>query len=514
MLRSVRSTHSNRPRFRVLSVSANWCHSHDENSAFVHHRRAIRSFSITGAVAYEVHNSTFMHRRSIRSFATAEAAVAHEEDESQDSIFPFLLADIGEGIREVELLEWFAKPGETVKQFDKIALVQSDKATVEITSRYDGSISELCGQVGDMIQVGEPLLYMAGSHVDGQGPNIHSTIEPMRVKSPSQSPIEIPKATTEPELAEAGTGKPVGNPGGVVSKTLTSPAVRKLAMDNDIDLSTIKGTGPKGRILKQDLLGLVEVITHEGNKVSQSSVSELAVGETHVLKGMSRFMAKSMTEALGVPQMGIGDDIVLDNLLECKRKLQESNAHGAGTKISLLALLIKATSMSLHAHPIVNSRIKGTITKDFEVQLLPHHDLGLAMDTDRGLVVPVIQKVETLSIMQVQEEIDRLKEDASNKGISEKDMVTPSFTLSNIGSLGVGTSLQPVLGPPMMAMGATGRIQTLPRFDKEGKVVPMSIMHVSWVGDHRVLDGATLARFHRTFAEYVSNPVTMLASLS
>jgi 2-oxoisovalerate dehydrogenase E2 component (dihydrolipoyl transacylase) len=175
---------------------------------------------------------------------------------------------------------------------------------------------------------------------------------------------------------------------------------------------------------------------------------------------------------------------------------------------------------------MLNSRIEGdtdAFLQNFQVRLLPRHDLGVAMATPRGLVVPVVRGCEQRSLLELQIELNRLKAAATESRLHADDLTTPTFTLSNIGSMNVGQTLKPVLVPPLVAMGALGRIQRVPRFvedDDDGAnpsdkntVVATNILHVSWAGDHRILDGATLARFHLAFASYVSNPHRMLLHL-
>jgi 2-oxoisovalerate dehydrogenase E2 component (dihydrolipoyl transacylase) len=197
-------------------------------------------------------------------------------------------------------------------------------------------------------------------------------------------------------------------------------------------------------------------------------------------------------------------------LLQCRRELKESTH---GLNISILAFLIKACSLALKQYPVCNA-ILHDLDK-CQLKIMHCHNLGIAMDTPRGLVVPVIRNVQTKSLVEIQHDLDRLKLLAADSKLAPDDLMTPTFSLSNIGSMGGGTYMQPVIVPPQLAMGAFGKIQRVPRFvDKnDDQVYAASIMNVSWAGDHRFLDGATLARFHAAFKGYVENPVHMLVHL-
>jgi 2-oxoisovalerate dehydrogenase E2 component (dihydrolipoyl transacylase) len=487
-------------------------------------------------------------------------------DQNKSSV-PFLLADIGEGIAEVELLQWYVNAGDRVEQFDKICEVQSDKATVEITSRYDGLVASLEGNVGDMIRVGEALLYL------------HPTGSDMSPSVASKGPKTTCPATLSP-LDSLSEGSSISHnsenhlrsdddKGSTVrgdSKFQASPAVRRLGHEHNLDLSGIRGTGPRGRLLKTDVLTYLREVgvqqqdqetgewkaprqtttdasliertasaavgqTVAGQEASlknrqQGLVDNDTAGEVVALKGYHRLMAQTMTASLQIPHMGLGDEIVVDQLLACRRQINAARQGPDEVQISLLAFFLKACSLALGEYPMLNSRIEGdtdAFLQNFQVRLLPRHDLGVAMATPRGLVVPVVRGCEQRSLLELQIELNRLKAAATESRLHADDLTTPTFTLSNIGSMNVGQTLKPVLVPPLVAMGALGRIQRVPRFvedDDDGAnpsdkntVVTTNILHVSWAGDHRILDGATLARFHLAFASYVSNPHRMLLHL-
>ena len=498
-----------------------------------------------------------------RARCKSSVALAVDDDESErgnnsnndpnTTVVPFLLADIGEGIREVQVLQWHVSVGDTVQEFDTICQVQSDKATVDITSRYAGTIVEIAPE--STILVGQPLVHIATTkHNNDQddrtqehAPTPETPVAPSRSPTPGQQ-------HQQPQHVEAPRSDLRNN-----QKYLASPAVRKLAADHGIDPTTLTGTGPHGRVLKGDVLHYVSAGAAATAKTTTTKTTTTAPVPNSIhehdndnnngqrivtLSGYNRSMVQSMTDSLQIPHMALGDEIVVDKLLQFR---QEWNAHVAAqppqpqqssqgpettpsttpqmTKLGLQTLLVKACSLALTEFPAVNAKVHNAA--DCQVCYHDHHDIGVAMDTPHGLVVPVIRSVELKSLLQLQHEVDRLKTAAATGRTALSDLSpSPTFTLSNIGAIGVGTHMSPVLVPPLVAMGALGRIHKVPRYpsssvsmdhaavdDQEQQPVPTHVLYVSWVADHRFLDGATLARFHQAFARYASNPLLMLPQL-
>lgn len=348
-----------------------------------------------------------------RSFSSAAQAVDTDGDATPKKVIPFLLADIGEGIAEVELLQWYVDVGDHVSQFDRICEVQSDKATVEITSRYDGVITNLDGAAGDMISVGSPLLHIAVAAEEGERgteEKVSTTLnnvddETDRLHIPSlESKFDISSDKTDDE--SSATMKTTS------AKVLTTPAVRKLAMDYDLDLGNIVGTGPKGRILKADVKKLLKDggILDEDDAVSSTTAQQPmqdAVVEDKVveIKGYNRLMVKSMTASLEIPHMCYSDEINMNALLQCRQELKPL-AESHGIRLSLLPFAIKAASLAMKEYPVVNSTLN---VQEYKLTYRASHNIGVAMDTPRGLAVPVVKECQNLSVMEIAMELERLK---------------------------------------------------------------------------------------------------------
>uniref|UniRef100_A0A665U6A1 Dihydrolipoamide acetyltransferase component of pyruvate dehydrogenase complex n=1 Tax=Echeneis naucrates TaxID=173247 RepID=A0A665U6A1_ECHNA len=404
----------------------------------------------------------------------------------QRPIVQFKLSDIGEGIMEVTVKEWYVKEGDRVSQFDSICEVQSDKASVTITSRYDGIIRRLYYDTDATALVGKPLVDIETESSSGE--------------ASEEDVVETPAIAREEHTHQEIKGH----------KTQATPAVRRLAMENNIKLSEVVGTGKDGRILKEDILNFLAkqtgailpptpfqeiqtpppasaarpVGTLPAIKPPLATPRPVFTGKdvTEPLKGFHKAMVKTMTAALKIPHFGYCDEVDLSCLVALRDELKPL-AESRGVKLSYMPFFIKAS-----------------------------HNIGLAMDTSQGLLVPNVKNVQLLSVFQIAKELNRLQTLGSAGQLGAGDLSGGTFTLSNIGSIG-GTYAKPVILPPEVAIGALGKIQVLPRFGPAGQVVPAHIMKVSWSADHRIIDGATMCRFSNLWREYLENPSKMILDL-
>ncbi|KAG1710905.1 hypothetical protein DVH05_013627 [Phytophthora capsici] len=470
---------------------------------------------------------------------------------------PFKLADIGEGIAEVEVLQWFVKSGDEVKQFQNVCEVQSDKATVEITSRYDGVVTKVHYEVGEMAKVGSTLIDIdvdeaTAATVQGGGKKkAPGAPIPRKVPTPvSQEPVAVSTPVQETPVAPTPVLSRIPFAPRTVEKEekiLTSPSVRRLAMEHSIDLHDVEGTGPQGRILKGDLLEYIRVLAAQPSKAAQPAQTATAVelpavdgtNATYLqqdtvvpLTPIQKMMVKSMNAALNIPHFGYADEVMcicvssmtsvydvkiwvvskqirMDALYDLRKELKPL-AEARGVKLSFMPFIIKAASLALKHYPMLNATVNDTET---ELTLVAAHNISLAMDTPTGLIVPNVKNVQAKSIMEIAEDLNRLQQLAVAGKLTPADLTGGTFSISNIGSIG-GTYMSPVLMVPQVAIGAIGRIQKLPRYDADGNVQPVRLMNVSWSGDHRVIDGATMARFSNQWKTYLESPVSMLTEMN
>ncbi|KAL3318817.1 hypothetical protein Ciccas_002517 [Cichlidogyrus casuarinus] len=398
----------------------------------------------------------------------------------RDEIKKFLLSDIGEGIREVIVKDWFVKVGDKVAQFDEICEVQSDKATVTITSRYDGIIKAIHYKIDETVLVGNVL-------VDIEVEETGSTIA-----TPSTTSATEPKLSPKPQTTTESRQ---------MGKFLTTPSVRRLAAENNLDLNQITATGKDGRILKEDLLNFLS----KGPSQAVPVYSENNEDRIVAITGIKKVMFKTMTESLKVPQFSYCDEIDLTRLFHWRKSLNEKQ----NSNISFMPFMIKAASIGLKEFPVLNAHMN---SNDESITYKANHNIGVAMDTKEGLLVPNVKSVQNLSITAIAKELDRLKSSGKSGKLSPSDLSGGTFTLSNIGSIG-GTYTKPIILLPEVAIGGVGKIQRLPRFQDDDSVYPAYILTVSWVADHRVIDGATLASFSNRWKQLLEDPFSLVIDL-
>lgn len=430
----------------------------------------------------------------------------------QKQVTPFLLADIGEGIKECEIVQWFVKAGDKIEQFDKICEVQSDKASVEITSRYDGVVSKIHYSVGDLAQVGKPLIDIETEGAD----SVATAAEPVNAKEGAhavapQPSNSVPSSSATPE-------KVVKGHGGV----LATPAVRRVARESNVNLEHVEGTGKDGRVLKSDVLSFIESSKEAPKLTTFDSVKPAVCSATQPrnevlpLTAVQKAMFKSMSQALLIPHFGYSEELLMNSVVEMRKQINDYLRAQSTVvkKVTFMPIIVKSFSMALLEFPILNARILNADSKDLkqvQVSMLTQHNVGIAMDTKLGLLVPSIKNVESKSILEIAAELDRLKDLGSRNALSPSELSGGTITLSNIGIIG-GTNLKPILVPGQVCIAALGKVQRVPRYEGSSLVpVPHDIMHVSFSADHRIVDGATIARFTQKWKFFLENPLLLSA---
>ncbi|KAL2339016.1 hypothetical protein Fmac_013462 [Flemingia macrophylla] len=425
------------------------------------------------------------------------------------------LAQTGEGIAECELLKWYVQEGDYVVDFQPLCEVQSDKATIEITSRYKGKVSNILYSPGDIVKVGETLLKILIDESAFSSATLGDSENP---KSPDFDRALVNESVFTTVIDDLNDAKPLDSDPGKGRQTgvLSTPAVRSLAKQHGIDINEVCGTGKDGRVLKEDVLNFAVMKgitknpstllhTDSGEQLQGSAdgsiYNRLSEDRTLPLRGFHRAMVKSMSLAAKVPHFHFVDEINCDALVKLKTSFQKNNP-SPDVKYTFLPILIKSLSMALIKYPFMNSCFKEDA---LEVVLKGSHNIGIAMATHNGLVVPNIKNVQSLSIMEITKELARLQQLASNNKLTSEDICGGTITLSNIGAIG-GKFGSPLINLPEVSIIAIGKIQKVPQFGDNGNVYPASIMTVNIGADHRVLDGATVARFCNEWKQLIENP--------
>ncbi|KAG5944488.1 hypothetical protein E4U59_007164 [Claviceps monticola] len=493
--------------------------------------------------------SKFVGQMAVGRVPVSSAATPRWFSESARlyAVKPVLLADIGEGIVECEVIQWYVEPGARVEEFSPLCEVQSDKASVEITSRFTGTVKKLYYDAGEMAKVGRPFVDI----------DIEGDAEPEAPQPPSQQPQQAAPAapsssppsssTTLTESQESGSrpnantnsssasleadppaahSKPKGK-----MKSLSTPAVRHLSKQFDIDINDIDGTGRDGRVLKGDIYKFVKARDESPDGATSiptgSSVSSPRAGvqtESRMpLSPTQQMMFKSMTRSLSIPHFLYTDEINFTELVALRTRLNKVLSQGVAVhvdqpnKLSYLPFIIKAVSMALHQFPILNSRVE--IPDDSSgskpnIVMRSQHNIGIAMDTPQGLLVPVIQDVASRNVLSIAAELIRLQKLARAGSLLPDDMRGGTITVSNIGNIG-GTYLSPVIVEKEVAILGIGRMRTVPAFDEQDgdRLVKRHVMNFSWSADHRVVDGATMARAADVVRRVVEEPDIMVMHL-
>ncbi|GEK46067.1 dihydrolipoamide acetyltransferase component of pyruvate dehydrogenase complex [Bisbaumannia pacifica] len=428
----------------------------------------------------------------------------------------FILPDIGEGIVECEIVEWRIAEGETVAEDQPVVDVMTDKAMVEITAPEAGRVTRLHYGQGESARVHTPLFaYLpeggeaeAASPQPAQGAAQRQAAAPARGAAPAQ-PTPV-KETQEPVKGKGSYGR-----------TPASPAVRRLVREHGLTLATIPGSGKDGRVLKEDVLRYLE--SPQGGEKEPATASQPSPtpdsaraggapqGEVRVepLRGVQAAMAKRMVaSAQSIPHFAYGDEFDVTELVTLRERLKVK-AEARGARLTLMPFFMKALALAALEYPILNSRLDEAAA---EIHYLPEVNVGMAVDGKAGLIVPNVKRVERLSLLEIAAEVSRLTEAAREGRVAPSDLTGGTVTISNIGALG-GTYAVPIINAPEAAIVAIGKTQWLPRFDADGQVVRRAIMTATWCGDHRLIDGGTIARFANAWKGYLEDPESLLLAL-
>ncbi|PCM45022.1 2-oxo acid dehydrogenase subunit E2 [Marinobacter sp. ANT_B65] len=399
----------------------------------------------------------------------------------------FILPDIGEGIVECELVKWLVSEGDLIEEDQPVAEVMTDKALVEIPAPYKGRVTRLYWKEGDIAKVHAPLFELVDESGENDAPEPEAK-QPEPAQSPAPAKESVSRPTTSPDQ----------------QAIPASPAVRRLVRENGLALADIEGSGKDGRVLKEDVLEHLEQPAPESNPRRPEARNQQTRIEP--IKGMQAVMAKRMVaSASTIPHFNFSEDIDVTELLSLRQQLKPV-AEARGSRLTLMPFIMKAIALAVREYPILNSQINEDVT---EIHYLPGCNVGMAVDSKIGLLVPNVKNVDQLTLLEIADEVTRLTEAAREGRVSQADLKGGTITISNIGALG-GTYASPIINAPEVAIVALGRTQKLPRFDASGQLVERAIMTISWAGDHRIIDGGTIARFNNLWKSYLESPQSML----
>ncbi|MGM0614556.1 MAG: 2-oxo acid dehydrogenase subunit E2 [Pseudomonadota bacterium] len=413
----------------------------------------------------------------------------------------FILPDIGEGIVECEVVEWRVQEGDLVEEDQPVVEVMTDKALVEITASEAGTITQLYVAQGQIAKVHAPLY---AYRAEGE-PQDQEATRPEQNAESSDAPAEKPATQAPSSSSEKLTPTPApgAETGTVQGKTPASPAVRRLVREHGLALNEIAGSGKEGRVLKEDVLRYLEMgQEHPGKPAS-------AGPRVEPLRGVRAAMARQMVaSATTIPHFQYGEEIDVTDLLALRERLKVQ-AEAQGERLTLMPFFMKAMALAVAEYPILNAQLNDRAD---ELHYYPDCNIGMAVDSKVGLMVPNVKDVGARSLLEVAAEVTRLTQSAREGRVEQADLKGGTITISNIGALG-GTYAAPIINAPEAAIVAIGKTQWLPRFDENGDVSRRAIMTVTWAGDHRFIDGGTIARFCNHWKASLESPESMLLHL-
>ncbi|MGF7058202.1 dihydrolipoamide acetyltransferase family protein [Brassicibacter mesophilus] len=430
-------------------------------------------------------------------------------------MYDFRFADIGEGIHEGKLLKWMFKEGDVVKEGDTLFLVETDKVNADIPSPVNGKIAKLMADVGDVIHVGDVVVKID----DGSQTNTESKEKKVLSEDEKGAGVvgEIEVSSEVIESSEEGkeTERSTSD-----KKVLATPVARKLAKDLGIDINTIKGTGPVGRVMKEDIYKAKESTVKKQDVFIQpvGDTFYKASAEAHEIKvsgevervpisRLRKTIAENMVLSKSIiPHATTMDDFDVSALVNL-RKEQKEMAREQGVNLTYMPFVIKAVVLAMKQFPVFNSSFDG---KNEEIILKKYYNIGIATDTPDGLMVPVIKDADKKGILQIASELESIVEKARNKTIGISELSGGTFSITNYGALG-STYGVPVIKYPESAILGIGKIAKKPVV-VDDEIVIRDMMPVSLSIDHRIIDGADAGRFLIKLKEYLSNPMLLLLS--
>ena len=409
---------------------------------------------------------------------------------------------LSDTMTEGVVASWLKNIGDPVKSGELLAEIETDKATMEFESFYDGVLLHIGVETGKAAPVnavlaiigkaGEDISSLLASAPQAEAPKTEApkAVEAAPTPAPTPAPVPTPTPVSAPKPAPV-----LSN-----DKIYASPLAKKLAEERGIDLAYVAGSGENGRIVKRD----VDHYTPHPN--GAASVAGTSSGLTTVtytdepVSQMRKTIARRLAESkFTAPHFYLTLDIDMDNAMAFRTAVNATE----GYKISFNDIVIKAVALALRKHPTVNSSWMG----DF-IRRNQHVNIGVAVAVDEGLLVPVVRFADTKGFMQISAEVKDFAGRAKDKKLQPADWEGNTFTISNLGMFGI-ESFTAIVNPPDSCILAVGGIKEVPVV-KKGQVVPGNVMKVTLSCDHRVVDGASGAAFLQTFKNYMENPISML----
>ena len=404
--------------------------------------------------------------------------------------FDLRLPDIGEGVAEGEIIKWMVREGDTIKEDQPIVEVMTDKVNVQIPAPRSGKVVKILAKEGDIAKVGQTIMV-----IDDGSAEATSTPQPPTVASPVQPPP-----------AQMGT------PASASQGVLATPATRRLARELGVDLGTIKGSGPQGRVTDDDVRRLASASRPSPSAVAVQTVASAprkgGMEELVPLKGVRKTISERMLKSLQTSAQVTHVDEVDVTELVILREAFRGSAEKRGVRLTYLPFIIKAVLPAMKEFPYVNSSLD---EQSGNIVLKKYYNFGIATDTEQGLVVPVVKDVDTKDVFELAGEIERLADRARRGQLTLEDVHGSTFTITNVGAIG-GLFATPIVNLPEVAILGLHKIAKRPVV-RDGKVEVRDMTYLSLSFDHRVIDGAYAARFTSRVIETIQDTKKLLSEV-
>ena len=427
----------------------------------------------------------------------------------------FLMPKLSPTMEEGQIARWTKNEGDTFEAGETLAEVDTDKATMEMTALQGGTLLKIFKGAGETAALGETIAITGTA-----GEDISALISEVRSAAPAKTAAPAPKepeaapATSAPQpTAKAAPAPPQptaaanGN-GNANGRMIVSPIAARMAAENGLDLKSISGSGPNGRIIKRD----VETALAGGGQqpgsaqaipqFTPSTVVGASPFRDEPTSQMRRVIASRLAESIGpVPTFYLTAEVEMDNALALRKSI--NSTVGEEQKISVNDVIVKAAAMALTKHPFVNASYQ-----DRSIRFYNQADIGVAVAIDEGLITPVVRGANLKGILEIAAEIKSLAAKAKAKKLQPEDYTGATFSISNLGMFGI-KEFTAIINPPEAGILAIGGAEPTPVV-RDGEITVRSIMHITMSCDHRVVDGATGAKFLQTFKQMLEQPGMML----
>ncbi|MGE7767243.1 dihydrolipoamide acetyltransferase family protein [Peribacillus sp. NPDC096540] len=417
----------------------------------------------------------------------------------------FKLPDVGEGMHEGEIIKWLIKEGESVTQDQPIVEVQTDKVNAELTAPATGVVKKIFFTEGDIVEVGTTIFTIQ---------------EENDISVPEKFVIEKEPLVMQPADVKGNSEHMTSNQHLETARVLATPFVRQMAREMKVDIQQVKGSGPAGRIIESDLQQFIENnqnkrvnANNNDNKILQDAapietVQEKELEERILLKGIRKKIAEHMVKSVStIPHVTHVDELEMDRLKELKDQLK-TYSDDKDIKLTFLPFFVKAIVIALKEFKTLNASID---EKTNEMVLKNYNHIGIATNTNDGLIVPVIKNADQKTIFQLADEIRKMAIQAREGKLSLEQITGSTFTISNVGPIG-GLHATPIINYPEAAILALHKME--PRMvvrDLEGVIRLMMNMSLSF--DHRLIDGVTAVRFTNRIKELLENPILLVVEM-